>query len=228
MILAISRFKVINGLEREVKEAFFNRPHLVDKAPGFLGMETFTDASNPMIFYLLTRWTDSGSFRRWHSSEAHRASHKGIPKGVKLDPSFTEILVLNRIAEPHRPAGLEEITADLAPLFAQYLSETRTTHVIIADLDGTIKACNPVVADYLKLPAHRVLGRKIWSHLGAENVPALRLKIEARRRNPEERFLVNFLDINGVPYSLECRLDVQPDGFALIGEPPSARRMPIE
>jgi heme-degrading monooxygenase HmoA len=93
MILAISRFKVINQLEQEVKEAFFNRPHLVDKAAGFLGMETFTHSADPTIFYLLTRWTDSASFWRWHSGEAHRASHKGIPKGLKLDPSFTEVLV---------------------------------------------------------------------------------------------------------------------------------------
>jgi heme-degrading monooxygenase HmoA len=228
MILAISRFKVINRLEQEVKEAFFKRPHLVDKVPGFLGMETFTHSGDPTIFYLLTRWTDSASFWLWHSSEAHRVSHKGIPKGLKLDPSFTQVLVLNRIAEPHSPGTLEEISADRVPLFAQYLSQTRTTHVIIADLDGTIKSCNPVVVDYLRLPAREVPGRKIWSYLTAENVLTLKKKIEAGERNAEDKFLVNFIDTNGVPYALECHLDVQPDGFVLIGEPPSARLNPIE
>lgn len=228
MILAISRFKVVNGLEQEVKEAFFNRPHLVDKAPGFLGMETFTEALDPTIFYLLTRWTDSASFARWHSGPAHRISHNGIPKGLKLDPSFTEVLVLDRLAEPHRPFTPEEIVIDRAPLFAQYLSETRTTHVIIADLDGTIKACNPVVAEYLKLPAHQVLGQKIWNHLSDENVSLLKQRIEAGARNLEDRFLVSFVDTNRIPYVLKCRLDVQPDGFVLIGEPPCAQRIPIE
>jgi heme-degrading monooxygenase HmoA len=228
MILAISRFKVINGLEQEVKEAFFNRPRLVDKSPGFLGMETFTQSVDPTIFYLLTRWSDSASFWRWHSSEAHRVSHKGIPKGLKLDASFTEVLVLNRITEPHRADTLEEITADRAPLFAQYLSQTRTTHVITADLDGTIKACNPVVADYLKLPAHRISGQKIWSYISEGNIPLLKQRIEAGGRNAEDRFVVGFIDTNGVPYALSCHLDVQPDGFVLIGEPPSAFRMPTE
>ncbi|HVG17831.1 MAG TPA: antibiotic biosynthesis monooxygenase [Blastocatellia bacterium] len=228
MILAISRFKVINGLEQEVKEAFFNRPRLVDKVAGFLGMETFTLAADPTIFYLLTRWTDAGSFWRWHSSEAHRVSHKGIPRGLKLDPSFTEILVLERITEPRRPCGLEEIAADHAPLFAQYLTEARTVHIIIADPYGVIKACNPVVADYLKLPTHEVLGRKIWGYLNAEDVPLLKQRIEAGGRNAGDRFPVNFVDTNGVYYLLKCHLDVQPDGFVLIGEPPSVGRMPIE
>jgi heme-degrading monooxygenase HmoA len=222
MILAISRFKVINGLERKVKEAFFNRPHLVDKAPGFLGMETFTDDADPTLFYLVTRWTDSASFRRWHSSQEHRVSHKGIPKGLKLDPSFTQVVMLNRIAAPHRPGWLEEITTDRATLFAHYLSGTRTTHVIIADLDGTIKACNPIVADHLKIPADQIVEQKIWSYISAENVPMLKQKINAGERNPEDIFLVNFVDTNCISYALKCHLDVQPDGFVLIGEPPTA------
>jgi len=62
MILAISRFRVANGMENAVKEAFFNRPHNVDSAPGYLGMETFTDSTDEAIFYLVTRWTDADSF----------------------------------------------------------------------------------------------------------------------------------------------------------------------
>jgi heme-degrading monooxygenase HmoA len=221
MILAISRFKVVNGLEQEVKKAFFNRPRLVDDAPGFLGMETFTLAEDPSVFYLLTRWTDSGSFRQWHSSEAHRVSHMGIPRGLRLDPSFTEVLVLDRIGEPHRLCTLEEVAADRAPLLAKYLSSTRLTHVIIADLDGVVKACNPVVAEYLKLPAHEVLGQKIWGYLMSENIALIRERIVAGKRGARDGFLIRFLDTNGVPYTLKCHLDIQPDGFVLIGEPPS-------
>ena len=35
-MLAISRFRVANGMEKEVREAFRNRPRLVEDAPGFL------------------------------------------------------------------------------------------------------------------------------------------------------------------------------------------------
>lgn len=39
MVLGISRFKVANGLERDVAQAFQKRPRLVESVPGFLGME---------------------------------------------------------------------------------------------------------------------------------------------------------------------------------------------
>jgi heme-degrading monooxygenase HmoA len=94
MILALSRFKVANGLEDSVARAFLNRPRLVEHAEGFLGLEVFTDSSDASVFYLSTRWTTESAFRQWHSSEAHHASHKGIPKGLKLDPAFTQLVIM--------------------------------------------------------------------------------------------------------------------------------------
>jgi heme-degrading monooxygenase HmoA len=43
MVLIISTFKVANGMEAAVRQAFLDRPGLVDDAPGFLGMEVVTD-----------------------------------------------------------------------------------------------------------------------------------------------------------------------------------------
>jgi heme-degrading monooxygenase HmoA len=100
MIAGLSRFKVANGFEAQVKDAFLHRPHLVDHVPGFLGMETFTEEKDGTAFYLLTRWTDAESFRAWHASPAHHASHRGIPKGLKLDPTFTKVWVLDRLVDP--------------------------------------------------------------------------------------------------------------------------------
>ena len=94
MILALSRFKVANGLENSVARAFLNRPRLVEQAEGFLGIEVFTDSSDASVFYLSTRWTTESAFRQWHSSEAHHSSHQGIPKGLKLDPAYTQLVVL--------------------------------------------------------------------------------------------------------------------------------------
>jgi len=95
VILAVSRFRVANGMEPEVREAFRNRPRLVEDAPGFLGMEVFTDQDDPSVFYLHTRWTDPSSFRAWHTSDAHKRSHAGIPKGLRLDAAFTQLTLLN-------------------------------------------------------------------------------------------------------------------------------------
>jgi heme-degrading monooxygenase HmoA len=95
MIVALSRFKVANGMEEFVARAFLNRPRLVENAEGFLGLEVFTDRSDATVFYLSTRWTSESAFRQWHSSEAHHASHQGIPKGLKLDAAVTQLTVLD-------------------------------------------------------------------------------------------------------------------------------------
>jgi heme-degrading monooxygenase HmoA len=94
VILVLSRFKVANGLEDSVARAFMDRPRMVEHAEGFLGLEVFTDNGDASVFYLLTRWTTESAFRKWHSSPAHHASHKGIPKGLKLDSAFTQLTIM--------------------------------------------------------------------------------------------------------------------------------------
>ena len=42
MIVALSRFTIANGMDEEVRTAFRDRPHLVDAATGFLGMEVMS------------------------------------------------------------------------------------------------------------------------------------------------------------------------------------------
>ncbi len=96
MVVVQSRFRVANCLEASVREAFIARPRLVDLTQGFLGLETFTDAQHPEIFYLITRWVDGQSYKRWHSSADHRHSHAGMPEGLKLDPSFTQVIIGER------------------------------------------------------------------------------------------------------------------------------------
>ncbi len=96
--LAISRFRVKNNMQQEVKTAFQNRPHLVDAVHGFVDMEVYCPQDDESEFWLLTRWVDEASFLSWHNSDAHHESHKGIPKGLKLDPSMTFVRHFNRIS----------------------------------------------------------------------------------------------------------------------------------
>jgi heme-degrading monooxygenase HmoA len=85
VVTVISRFRVRNGLEEEVRRAFLNRPRLVEKTPGFRGLEVLTDSQDPAVFLLLTRWADEASFQTWHRSDAHHQSHGLMPQGLKLD-----------------------------------------------------------------------------------------------------------------------------------------------
>jgi len=99
MFVALSRFTIRNDMAAQVRQAFSARPHLVDAAQGFVGMQVMSPVENPAEIWLVTRWTDEQSYRTWHSSHAYHESHSGIPKGLKLVPDSTEIRFFNLFAE---------------------------------------------------------------------------------------------------------------------------------
>lgn len=218
MILAASRFRVANGMEDAVREAFLDRPGHVDHAPGFLGMEVFADVKDPCTFHLLTRWTDSGSFHAWHRSDAHKLSHSGIPKGLKLDRAFTKVVELERLQRSSTSPDVQ-VVADHAPLIARFLAGSQSLHMLVIALDGTIESCSQAIEAQLGLAKADLVGRSLWTLLANADAESLRARVAGGERNMDDRFLVNFSNETGLPYTLRCRLDVQPDAFVLIGEP---------
>lgn len=99
MFVALSRFTIRNDMAVEVRAAFSARPHLVDGAQGFLGMQVMSPVENPAEVWLVTRWTDEQSYRTWHRSHDYHESHKAIPQGLKLVPKSAEIRFFNLFAE---------------------------------------------------------------------------------------------------------------------------------
>jgi heme oxygenase (mycobilin-producing) len=97
MFVALSRFTIANEMIDQVKQAFIDRPHLVDNAPGFLRMEVISPLDNPDEIWLLTYWENEESYKAWHHSHLYHDSHKGIPKGLKLVPRSTEIRLFEYI-----------------------------------------------------------------------------------------------------------------------------------
>lgn len=91
MFLAISQFTVANGMQAKVREAFEQRPHVVDSAKGFLRMEVASPTDNEQDFWLLTWWAAEADFQNWHHGHTYKDSHAGIPKGLKLDGKRTQI-----------------------------------------------------------------------------------------------------------------------------------------
>jgi heme-degrading monooxygenase HmoA len=96
--VALSKFVIANGKTAEVKEAFRQRPHMVDGQPGFVSMEVLSPLDRADEIWLLTFWTDEASFHAWHHSHLYHDSHKGIPKGLKLVPGETQIRCFEHVA----------------------------------------------------------------------------------------------------------------------------------
>jgi heme oxygenase (mycobilin-producing) len=99
MIVALSRFTIANGMSDEVQAAFRHRPHLVDSAPGFLGMEVMSPVESQAEIWLVTRWSDEQSYRSWHRGHGYHESHKGIPKGLKLVPRSASVRLFSVFAD---------------------------------------------------------------------------------------------------------------------------------
>jgi heme-degrading monooxygenase HmoA len=89
--VALSRFTVANGMAGQVKDALAARPHLVDAANGFLGMDVISPLDNPDEIWLLTRWADEASYHAWHAGPGRRESQRLIPRGLKLIPAATSV-----------------------------------------------------------------------------------------------------------------------------------------
>jgi len=99
VFVALSRFTIANNMTDEVRTAFRNRPHLVDGAPGFIGMEVMSPLGNPEEIWLLTRWNDEQSYRNWHRGHEYHESHKGIPRGLKLVPGSATVRLFEVFSE---------------------------------------------------------------------------------------------------------------------------------
>ncbi len=97
--LALSKFRVANGMTPEVRAAFIARPHLVDGAPGFLRMEVISPIDDRDEFWLLTYWSSEEAFKEWHTSHMYRDSHSGIPRGLKLDSTATQLRFFEKISD---------------------------------------------------------------------------------------------------------------------------------
>ncbi|MGA2244945.1 MAG: antibiotic biosynthesis monooxygenase [Verrucomicrobiota bacterium] len=89
--VVLSKFVIANDKTAEVKEAFRRRPHLVDDQPGFVRMEVLSPLDKPEEIWLVTYWTDAGSFKLWHRSHLYHESHHGIPQGLKLVPGAQDV-----------------------------------------------------------------------------------------------------------------------------------------
>ena len=219
MIVAMSRFRVKNQRQQDVRQAFLNRPHLVDDHAGFLGMEVFQDHADDAIFYLVTRWSDVSSFRTWHSSQAHKRSHELMPKGLKLDSAFTELRILERLEAERGQEVFEHFAGDWGALTRAHLASSTMVHGVVANSGGAILGTTAAMERLLGSEPGRLNGQPLWEFLVPESAEQLRSRVAAGTRCSELRFAMTFIGAGPSRHVLLCNLDVQPNAFALMCEP---------
>lgn len=97
MYVVVSQFVIANDKVEEVREAFRNRPHQVENAPGFIRMEVISPIDEPAAVWLMTFWENKNNFETWHRSHRYKESHVGIPARLKLVPGKNRITCFDHI-----------------------------------------------------------------------------------------------------------------------------------
>jgi heme-degrading monooxygenase HmoA len=217
VVLVTSTFKVANGMEAAVRQAFLDRPGLVEDAPGFLGMDVVVDNQDGCIFQLLTRWTSQEFFQSWHSSAAHKLSHRWIPKGLKLDASHTSIRTFDILPDPIPKAPASNDNAPIARL-PRFLARTWTLHWLRARLDGGIVAANPAFESLLQEAAGGLAGQCLWDRLTEADAASIQAILKSGDPDPDLA-LLNFVDCDNTVHTLGCHVEVNREDFVLVGEP---------
>lgn len=220
MVVVTSRFRVVNGMHAEVREAFLHRPGLVDAAPGFLGMEVFTSPTDDALFYLVTRWTDFASYSAWHDGKGRRESIPFIPKGLKLDPAYTEVTRMERIDPLQALPPLDAQARDLAPVLAHALRYSRAFFHLTTDRHGVVRGVNRAFVDRLGSATEDIVGSVVVEWLTKPDADALLMALHEGRREPEQMRILNFVGRDHAPFSLRCHVDIQPTGLVVLGEEP--------
>jgi diguanylate cyclase (GGDEF)-like protein len=217
VVTVISRFRVRNGLEEEVCRAFLDRPRLVEKAAGFCGLNVLTDAANPSVFLLLTRWTDESSFQAWHRSEAHRESHAMMPQGLKLDATFTSLTIGNSIVDA---AGIQTISDALEGQTAgvlHWLTESDSVLAVLLAPDGFIRARNRAACRFFPPDPAKNFGSHIWDYLVCSDVHDLRRRLSEPGARQDSRLLLNVANGQQDPTTLEVGLVHSSGAILLLG-----------
>jgi diguanylate cyclase (GGDEF)-like protein len=204
VVTVISRFRVRNGLEEEVRKAFLNRPRLVEKALGFRGLDALTDAADPAVFLLLTQWTDEESFRAWHRSEAHHQSHESMPQGLKLDAACTSLTIANRIEDPAGVQTVSDAIADHPLALSQWLMESGDVFALLLAPDGAIRARNRAGRRIFPPDPAKNVGLSILDYLVCSDAEPLRRRLAGDPCDGTLR--LNAADGQHSPITLEAAL----------------------
>jgi quinol monooxygenase YgiN len=203
-------------MEEEVRQAFLNRPRFVEKATGFLGLEVSTDAKDPCVFLLLTRWSDEESFRAWHRSESHHTSHVLIPKGLKLDPAFTSLTIGNSIQPSTLVQTLGDAIAKHSDAVTDWLVNSETVVALLLSPDGTIRERNRAAQRIFPANFAGISQPRIWDYLVCSGDEHLRRRLSESESAQDSPFLLNLADGDQSPVTWEARLLHRDASFLLL------------
>jgi heme-degrading monooxygenase HmoA len=105
MFIAMNRFRVKKGCERDFEQVWLNRDSQLHKVPGFVEFHLLKgpEHEDHTLYASHTVWQSEAAFEAWTRSEAFREAHKGAGqnKPLYLDhPQFEGFEVRQTVRRP--------------------------------------------------------------------------------------------------------------------------------
>jgi heme-degrading monooxygenase HmoA len=102
MFIAMNRFKVRKGSERDFEQVWLNRESHLDKVPGFLTFHLLKgpEKDDHVLYASHSTWRSEADFVNWTKSEAFRKAHAGAGANKPLylgHPEFEGFAVLQEV-----------------------------------------------------------------------------------------------------------------------------------
>lgn len=216
MVTVISRFRVRNGLEEQVRAEFLARPRLVENEAGFCGLEVLNDSADGSSFLLITRWRSEAAFHAWHANAVNGHSNGLVPQGSKLEASLTQIVVGNRVEDPGALTINDAIEGQTAAL-SRWLRDSDTIFALLLNLDGTIRLRNHAAKRIFPHDPAEGTGPRIWDFIVSSDTDSLAEQLAGSAAPPDGPFRLNLSDGHSNPISAEVSLVDCAGGFLLLG-----------
>ena len=86
MYIAMNRFKIVLGREKDFETIWKERETHLDNVPGFIEFHLVKGVKEEAhtLYASHTTWKSEGDFARWTKSDAFRQAHKGAGKHSEL------------------------------------------------------------------------------------------------------------------------------------------------
>lgn len=117
----------------------------------------------------------------------------------------------------------DNLLTDASNWIFQFLLTSRSVYFLVAGLDGTIRLCSSGLTDRLQRTKDDIRSAKVWDLLTEADGISLRKRLGDSESTSNSGFLLNFVDVQQSPFTLECHLARGGDGFLLWCEIPESR-----
>ncbi|MEO8259267.1 MAG: PAS domain-containing protein [Acidobacteriota bacterium] len=113
----------------------------------------------------------------------------------------------------------DTLGADAASLFAAFLAHSTDTCCLVVSAEGTIVSCNNAFNALVDQRQAGAVGLPVADFLTAPDAASIGRWAGAGREPRSSPILLNFLGLNGMPFTRRCHIDSHGGQLVIIGEP---------